>query len=653
MITPDFLFAVLALVYFIILLQCFRQDRLQDWFSLGVVHGLAFLAKAFALPWLAVCTLLALGLSAKPWRTRVPRLGLAALIPVMVAASWATVLHSKYGVFTTGTQLRVNLLQWTLRAYDEHSDTTYALLRDTRKDVDEYGVIDPMPPGSWPWTYPLSLRQVLPRAIRAEARNVPRVLKEMMIVATLGGLTAFVAMLVILTRRRHQYPVEWRFAVVVAVAALSLISAYSMLVFDGRYLFPLIPLVLAIAARFLIPDSEFGHDRLRKLTIALVALGVIASLVYPSSPYRLLTRDFQASCYDADNRLRAHPGSGIVSIGAGPFPEHGVGWEAGYKASFFAGRRIIGAMDSLPAPAQLSTLAGDMRKASPDTILVWGKPDDPKYTGLIQNLMLQYPQNSIEKIVDPVLGEVGIVLWKGRRVAHSLRSFNPFLSWQSLFHVSQSVGQHGHGGGVFAEFGGDYFVEGVGGGVVVVEIGATVLEEAEGGDSGVGHGGDVGAGSVGGGLEDCGSDALENGLDGAEGVEGGGRGFYVEAQRVGGAGVAFYGGCVVGEIIGVIGGVGAAAGASGFFVHPGDYAESAGGAQVEALEEFGGLHGDYYAGSVVDGSGAEVPGIQVSGDYYDLFGMFGTFQVGDYVVTGFVRKLLGCQNKPHADFALG
>jgi hypothetical protein len=412
MITPDFLFAALALVYFIVLLRCFRKDRLQDWVSLGVVHALAFLAKAFALPWLAVCTLVAVGLSEKSWRTRVPRLALAALIPVMVAAAWATVLHSKYGAFTTGTQLKVNLLQWTLRAYDEHHDTTYALLRDTTKDVDEYGVIDPMPPGSWPWTYPLQLKQVLPKAIRAEARNVPRVLKEMMIVATLGGLIAFIAMLAILTRRKDQYPVEWRFSVVTAVGALSLIFAYSMLVFDERYLFPLIPPVLAIAVRFLIPDIDFDHDRLRKLTIALVVLGVIASLVYPSSPYRLLRRDFQASCYDAGNRLRAHPGSGIVSIGSGPFPEHGVGWEAGYKASFFGGRRIIGAMDSLPSLAQLSTLALDMRKASPDTILVWGKPDDPKYTGLIHNLMLQYPQNSIDKIVDPVLGEVGIVLWK-------------------------------------------------------------------------------------------------------------------------------------------------------------------------------------------------------------------------------------------------
>jgi hypothetical protein len=426
-VTPDFLFAAITLIYFIILLRCLRQDPLQDWFFLGSVHGLAFLAKAFALPWLAVCTLVALGLtamgttapgvSAKTWKTRLPRLALAALIPVLVAASWAAVLESKYGSFTTGTQFKANLLLWTLHAYEEHHDPTYALLRDTSKQVDEYGVIDPMPPGSWPWTYPLSVEQVVPMMLRAEARNVPSVLKEMMIVATLGGLIAFLATLAILTVRRQQYPVEWRFAAVVAASALSLVITYSTLVFDERYLFPLIPLVLAIAARFLVPkpspmdDNDFNHDAWRKLSIALVVLGTVASLVYPSSPFRLLTRDFQSICYDAGRRLKAHAGSSVVSIGSGPFPEHGVGWEAGYKASFFGDRKIIGSMDSLPQPTQLTTLAADLRKASPDAILVWGRPDNARYAGLIQSLSLQYPQSSSEKIVDPVLGEVGIVLW--------------------------------------------------------------------------------------------------------------------------------------------------------------------------------------------------------------------------------------------------
>lgn len=419
-VTPDFLFAALTLIYFIVLLRCVREDRLKDdrlkdWFFLGAIHALAFLAKAFALPWLAVCTLVALALSINPWKARVARLALAALIPAMVASGWATVLHSKYGVFTTGTQFKVNLLQWTLHAYSEHHDTTYALLRDTSKGVDEYGGGDPMPPGSWPWTYPLTIKQVVPNMIRAEERNLPRALKEMMIVTTLGGLIAFIATLVIVTRRRIQYPVEWRFAVVVAASALTLVTIYSTLVFDERYLFPLIPLVLAVSARFLVPDEKkddgLDHDGWRIFCIALVVLGTIASIVYPSSPFRLLTRDFQSSCYDAGRLLQEHTGSIVVTIGSGPFPEHGVGWEAGFKAGFFGERRIIAATGALPQSTQLSSLGADLQKASPDAILVWGKPNDTRYTGLLQSLRFRYPRSSSEKIVDPVLAEVGTVLF--------------------------------------------------------------------------------------------------------------------------------------------------------------------------------------------------------------------------------------------------
>jgi hypothetical protein len=124
-----------------------------------------------------------------------------------------------------------------------------------------------------------------------------------------------------------------------------------------------------------------------------------------------LTRDFQSSCYDAGRRLRAHPGSSVVSIGSGPFPEHGVGWEVAYTASFFGGRRILGTLDSLPDSTQVSSLSADIRKASPDAVLVWGRPEDTRYAGLIDSLLVQYPLGSKEKLVDPALGEVGMVVF--------------------------------------------------------------------------------------------------------------------------------------------------------------------------------------------------------------------------------------------------
>ncbi len=56
----------------------------------------------------------------------------------------------------------------------------------------------------------------------------------------------------------------------------------------------------------------------------------------------------------------------------------------------------------------------DIPKATPDAILVWGRSDDTKYAGLIHSLTLQYPHNSIETIIDPNFGEVGVVLFISR-----------------------------------------------------------------------------------------------------------------------------------------------------------------------------------------------------------------------------------------------
>jgi hypothetical protein len=417
-ITPDFLFAALALVYFLLLLRAVRNNRLWDWFLLGAIHGLAFLAKAFALPWLAVCTAMALAVSSWPpskfWKQQIARFVAAALIPAVIATAWAAVLHSKYGVYTLGGQFRLNLLQWTLHVSNSHQDTTYSVLIDTAQNHDEYIVLD-MPPDSWMWAYHVDLRQALPKIMRAEARNLPKVAKEMTIVETPGGILAFVLALAGLARRKHrnvdQTSIEGRFAIVVAVAAVSLVVAYSMLVVDGRYLYPLMPLILAISAGFLGGAGDPNSHLWRRICLVLVALGVVSSMTYRSSPFRTLTRDFQASCYDAGNRLRIHSGSRIVSLGAGPFPEHGVGWEAGFKAAYFGGRRIVGAMYSLPDSTQLPGLMMDIEKAHPDAVLVWGEPYSTRRAGLLQSLALLYPHSSIEKILDPALGDAGVLIF--------------------------------------------------------------------------------------------------------------------------------------------------------------------------------------------------------------------------------------------------
>lgn len=413
-VTPDFLFAALVLVYFLVLLRCLRGEAEKNWLYLGTVHGVAFLAKAFALPWLALCTLVAAGLSEGSWKKRAARVTLAAVVPLVVSAGWAAVLHSKYGVVTTGTQLRANILQWTLWAYRDHPDPTYLVLSDTTQWVDEYVVDDPMPPGSWTWAYPVRLTGTLPKLIGAERRNVPNVIKEIIIVATPGGVLAYLAATWVLARKRRPYPLASRISIVIVMGAVSLVVAYSMLVFDARYLFPLTPLLLAIAARVFVPEpgvDPIAGRTIRLLSTVLAVLGVLVSMVYSSSPFRQITTDSQASCYDAGRDLKNHAGSTVVSIGSGPYPERGVGWEAGYKAAYFGGYRLIGTVSTLPATDRFPDLLKDLGKASPDAVLLWGRAGDTRDRLLLRELGSDYQNGSTRVILDPVLGQVGTVFF--------------------------------------------------------------------------------------------------------------------------------------------------------------------------------------------------------------------------------------------------
>jgi 4-amino-4-deoxy-L-arabinose transferase-like glycosyltransferase len=411
MVTPDLLLAALTLAYFMVLLQCLRTSEKKYWVLLGAVHGLAFLAKGIALPWLALCTLFAVTLStpAKRWAVH---LALAGILPLLVATGWAGVLHPKYAVFTSGTQFKANFLQWTVRAYDNPPDRTYAVLNDTKPYIDEYGVNDPMPPGSWPWRFRIEWRQAIPKSAASEARNLPKAMKEFLIVVTPGGLLAFALVLAVLNGRRLQTPVEFTVAIVVTLGAISLLLAYCMLVFDGRYLYPVIPLVLAVAVGlFFLDQRSLAVRRMSGVAGTLIILGVIASFVYSSSPFRKLDRDFQVSCYRAGQILRGQPGTAVVTVGLGPYQEHGVGWEAGYKSAYFGNRRLIGAIDKLPTPEETTTLLHDISSAAPDAILVWGRPEDEDYQAFVRLLLEQYDGSSKESIADPILGEVGTAIF--------------------------------------------------------------------------------------------------------------------------------------------------------------------------------------------------------------------------------------------------
>jgi hypothetical protein len=409
-VTPDFLLAALVLLYFIVLLNCLRAGKPKYWVWLGAIHALAFLAKGFALPWLALCTVLAVLLSI-PRKRYTARLALAGILPVLVATAWTGVLHSKYGAFTTGTQFKVNFLQWTLHAYSNRPNETYTVLRNTKPFIDENNVNDPMPPGSWPWHYRIDTHDAARGLLSNEIHNLPKAAKELFIVVSPGGLLAFAYVLVVLVRRRNHARVKFVMGTVIALGSFSLLLADCMLVFDGRYLDPIIPLLLAIAVGFFLEGTgPVGHLG-RNTVMALIVAGVIVSVLYPASPFRTLRRDFQILCYRTGGILRTHPGSTVVSLGSGPFPEHGVGWEAGYKSAYFGDRRLIGATDQLPDLDSIAPTLRDISLAAPDAVLVWGRPGNPRYDAFLQQFVHNPAPGSQQVIADPALGQVGIAIF--------------------------------------------------------------------------------------------------------------------------------------------------------------------------------------------------------------------------------------------------
>src|SRR5260370_34080101 len=103
----------------------------------------------------------------------------------------------------------------------------------------------------------------------------------------------------------------------------------------------------------------------------------------------------------------------------------------------------------------------------------------------------------------------------------------------------------------------------------------------------------------------------------------------------------------------VIARISLATSASTLLVHPRNHTKSALRAEMEFLQQFSGLHRNGNSCRIIDGSSAKVPGVEMSGDHNDLFGMLTPLQIGDHVVADRVWKFLRREREMHADFSLG
>jgi hypothetical protein len=376
------------------------------------VHALAYLAKAFALPWLALATVAAAVLSRNSRsRQKLTYIALATIAPAVVVVSWGSVLHSKYGVFTTGSQFKTNIMQWTLHQDLSPHKKGYSVLIDTSESSDAYMVTDPMPPHSSGWTFELRPSELLPKIVSKELRNIPQALKEIAVVITPGGSLLLCFGLFAFRRWGEKGRHRLAIFVIIAFSSVTLILAYCMMVFDGRYVLPIVPLLLAVSAGLLLSQRSPLSRSVRLLCGTLIAAGLLIAVFYKASPFRTLTRDFQSSCVDAGKRLREHPGVTVITLGEGPFPEHGFGWEAGYKAAFFGGARVVASAPRIK-DNQIAALESDINKSGADALMVWRNPGNDSYRHLITDLRKQYPSNRLQPILDPDRGQVGSILLK-------------------------------------------------------------------------------------------------------------------------------------------------------------------------------------------------------------------------------------------------
>jgi len=410
-IEADFVLTACVLLYFTLLLEALRQNKSANWVWLGAAHGLAFFAKAIAMPWLSIASAIAVLLrNRRSPRRVVASFLLAFLFPAIVWVSWGTALRTKYGVFTTGYQLRANLMiNW-------HRWLSHRLTGDSLAFANTSSLYDNYMVGeTWPSVQAFSLRNpgLLNMIVATEVRTVPQAVKETVILLSPAGAVAFLLVLALLIRNRGQYEPESAFAGIALLSTLSLIAAYCMLVFDGRYVIPIVPLLIATCCPLLLPadlapGAPHVSPRLQKAGLGLLAASVVFFAVYWASPFRTVDRDFEASCYQAAAVLRATgPAGALVSIGDGPYPEHGVGFEAGPYLAYLSGWRLVGGNSELPHGPDADALSSKALAVNRDAVAVWGSPADPAYIQIVEKIKLAQGLLSASPFADPYKGEVG------------------------------------------------------------------------------------------------------------------------------------------------------------------------------------------------------------------------------------------------------
>jgi len=109
-------------------------------------------------------------------------------------------------------------------------------------------------------------------------------------------------------------------------------------------------------------------------------------------------------------KLAAHAdGDTTITIGSAAYVDHGMGFEAGIYAAYFANTKIVADLET-PGTIPSETIIADLVRVNPASVMVWGMRQDPSCVRLARDMQL-HGFSKFLPIVDAKDGQVGTIFF--------------------------------------------------------------------------------------------------------------------------------------------------------------------------------------------------------------------------------------------------
>ena len=283
---PDLIAAALLAVYFWLSLDASVFEKPAAAFRMGLLIGIAYLTKAYALPFFVIHFL---GIAVAYAVRKVPRaryraargFALAMAGALLIALPWAAVLSAKYGRLTFSTAGSMNharvgpVVNWThlhLRGLKWPKDGRLSEEEDLTDGSRYYP----------PWS-PFEDWASFKHQLRIIGNNLRRVLQHRYVIYHLGALSSLLLYILLLRAGapRKMPAVPWALWTVCVYA-----SGYVMIDLEDRYLWPLVPVLVGLSFSLLQSVAEMGRrepaassGQGRRIIAPLWAAGILAALL--------------------------------------------------------------------------------------------------------------------------------------------------------------------------------------------------------------------------------------------------------------------------------------------------------------------------------------------------------------------------------------